>query len=180
MVVGLKSMAASAIVGATLAGWFGWPAAELTPGAVDIVGPCSPATGQWAETWRRAPIQERALVRVSLRCRPDGTASVVTLVYSSSAKGPRVVSWRPVTTFFEMLPAHLTERLEIFDQNGGLVEYATVDRRAGRIEFYSAASRLTGTGTIDTSFRRVERFSADGRRHESLSVPLPPEVEGGG
>jgi hypothetical protein len=79
-----------------------------------------------------------------------------------------------VTTFFGTLSPHGSERVAIFDQTGQVVEYATVDRQAGRIEFHSAASRLTGHGRLDISSGRVERFSVEGRREGSLWLPIPP------
>jgi hypothetical protein len=116
---------------------------------------------------------------VSVLCRADGSTYGATIVYSPSALGPRAVSWHPVTTFFGALPPHATERLDIFDQNGEPVEYAIVDRPAGRIDFYSVASRRIGSGRIDSALGGVERFSADGRLQESQFVPIPPDVDDG-
>lgn len=117
-------------------------------------------------------------MRLSVLCHGDGRAEAATLVYFPSAHGPRLVSWRSVTTFFEMLPPRPTERVDIFDQRGRLVEYATVDRHTRRLEFYSATSRLTGEGRLDTASGRVERFSPDGRRQASLLLPIPSGVDG--
>jgi hypothetical protein len=175
--MGLRSFVLYAIAGSTLVGWLGWPAAEPAQGVVDIGGPCSLATRQWAETWRRAPTRERAVARVSVLCQADGRTYAATLVYSRSAQGPRFVSWRPVTTFFGTLSPHGGERVAVFDQTGRLVEYATVDRQAERVEFYSTASRLTGHGRLDTSSGRVERFSIEGYREGSLLLPIPPGMD---
>jgi hypothetical protein len=166
----------SVIAGSTLAGWFGWPVAESAPMTVDIVGPCSRTTRQWAETWRATRTSAPAVVRVSVLCRADGWTDTATLMYSPSAGGPRVVSWRPVTTFFGILPPHGAERVDMFGQNGELVEYATVDRQAGHIEFYSATSRLLRHGPIDALSGRAERFDGGGRRPGSLFVPIPPAI----
>jgi hypothetical protein len=172
--MGLRSILLYAIAGSTLAGGLGWPPAEPAQGVVDVRGPCPRATRQWAESWRRTPTRERAVVRVSVLCQADGAVSAATLIYSHSAQGPRLVSWRPVTTFFGTLPPHGPERVAIFDQTGRLVEYATVDRPARRIEFYSADSRLTGHGRLDTSSGRVERFDVEGHGEGSLRLPIPP------
>jgi hypothetical protein len=178
--VRIRSAILCAVAGAAWLGWLGWPAPEPAPGAVDIAGPCSAATRQWAETWRHAPAREPVVARVSVLCRADGTAYATTLVYVPSAHGPRLASWRPVTTFFEMLSAHAMERVEIFDQSGRLAEYATVDRETGHLEFYSAASRPTGAGSLDRASGRVDRVGPDGRRRGSLSLPIPSGVAAGG
>lgn len=177
--IALKGMALSMIVASTLVGWLGWPPAEPVPIVVDLVGPCSRATTQWADRWRRPPPREAPVVRAAVLCRTDGNTYAATIVYSPSARGPRAVSWHPVTTFFGTLPAHATERLDIFDQNGELVEYALVERPAGRIDFYSVSSRRIGSGRMDSSLGRVERFSADGRLAEPRFVPITPDADDG-
>jgi hypothetical protein len=171
--VALKSIVLLAIAGSILAGWLGWPSAYPTQGIVDIGGPCSRATRQWAEAWRRLPSVESAVVRVSVLCQPDGRTYAASLVYSRSPHGHRFLSWRPVTTFFGPLSPRGRERVDIFDQMGRLVEYAAVNRQGGRIEFYSPASLLTGEGKLEASSGRVERVSVKGDR-DVLVLPIPP------
>jgi hypothetical protein len=85
-----------------------------------------------------------------------------------------------VATFFELLPPRRRDRVDIFDQTGQLVEYATVDAEARRVEFYSSASRLIGQGTLDPASGRVERRSLEGSHPELLFLPIPPRANGGG
>ncbi|MBI4272118.1 MAG: hypothetical protein HY615_17410 [Candidatus Rokubacteria bacterium] len=170
----LGSIVLSAIVGMALASWLTWPAARPTPPAVDFGGPCSWATRQWAEQWRRARIDGRVR-RVYVLCQPDGR-TYTALVSWRSPDGDRILSWRPLTTFIGDVPIRCRERIDVFDSAGRLVEYATLDREARRVEFYSAGSRLTGHGALDASSGRVERFGPEGRRQWPL--PVPPGLEG--
>jgi hypothetical protein len=117
---------------------------------------------------------------VTVLCQSDGSTYAATVIYWRSGQGSRLVAWRPVATFFGPLPPRSRERVDIFDQTGQLVEYATVDRKTRRIEFYSSTSRLTGEGTLDISSGRVERFSVEGSRQGSLLLPIPPRVDDDG
>lgn len=174
----LRNIVLYAIVGSTLVGWLSWPTAEPARSAIDIGGPCSRATRQWAETWRRVSTREPDVVRLSVLCQADGSTYAATVIYWGRGQGLQRVAWRPVTTFFEVLPQRGRERVDIFDQTGWLVEYAIVDREARRIEFYSSTSRLTGDARLDISSGRIERFSMDGSRQGSLSLPIPPGMDG--
>ena len=158
-----------AIVAAALIGWFAWPATRSVPPAVDFDGPCSWATRQWAEAWRRAPVEGRVR-RVYVLCQLDGR-TYTALVSWRSPDGDRILSWRPLTTFIGDVPSRCRERIDVFDSARRLVEYATLDRDARRVEFYSAGSQLVGHGALDASSGRVERFGPEGRRQWPLPVP---------
>ncbi|OGK99961.1 MAG: hypothetical protein A3I14_05200 [Candidatus Rokubacteria bacterium RIFCSPLOWO2_02_FULL_73_56] len=173
----LRSIVLSAIAGVALAGWLGWPAARPIPAAVDFGGPCSGATRQWVEEWRRARVGGRDVQRVYVLCQLDGRTHAAFASWRSP-DGDRILSWRPVTTFIGELPTRCRERIDVFDSSGRLVEYATLDRETRRVEFYSAGSRLTGHGALDASSGRVERFGPEGQRHWAL--PVPPGLEGDG
>jgi hypothetical protein len=173
--VGLKTIGLYVIAGSALVGSLGRPPADPA-GAIDIGGPCPPATRQWAKMWGQRQNRDEAVLRVSVLCRADGTTYAASILSSRPAQGRRRASWHPLTTFFETLSPPGRERVDIFDQTGRLVEYATVDRQSGRIEFYNAASRLTGEGRFDVSTGRVERFGLDAHGETSLVLPIPPGV----
>jgi len=171
----LRRIVLSAIAGSALAGWLAWPAVEPPPVAVGFGGPCSSATRQWAEEWRQGRIGRRHGMYVL--CQPGGR-TYAAFVSWRSPDGERISSWRQVTTFIGDLPAPCRERIDIFDTAGQLLEYATLDREARRVEFYSASSRFTGHGRFDTSSGRVERFGLEGQRQGSLALPIPHTAEG--
>jgi len=48
-------------------------------------------------------------------------------------------------------------------------------RGSGQVDFYDEGSRWTGYGAGDLASGEVQRFDADGRRHESTTLPIPPD-----
>jgi hypothetical protein len=109
---------------------------------------------------------------MTVLCRPDGRV-VTARVDWYSTDGHRLVSWRPDTTFGGPLPRAARERIDVFDGAGRLVEYAVLDRKAERLEYYRE-SELAGYGRFDPSSGGVQRFDLEGRRQTSLALPIPP------
>jgi hypothetical protein len=171
----LRLAVLGAIVGAPLVGWLWWPAAGPVLGAVDLGRSCPEGTRQWADDlWRASPAGP-GVSRVSVLCRLDGGTHAVTLVRERSADGGyERLAWHPRTTFLEPLPARAAERVDVFDERGRLVEYATVDRAARLVEFHDAQGRLTGSGSLDPSSGRVERSDGAGQRRTAMVLPIPP------
>jgi hypothetical protein len=168
----LRPILLCVIVVSPLLGWLSWPAAgPVLVGAVELGRSCPQPTRQWADG-----VSTGARVRrVSVLCRPDGGTYAVTLVRERAvAGGYQRLAWHPLPTFLGTLPARATERVDVLDEVGRLVEYATVDREARLVEFHDADGRLTGSGRLDPSSGRVERIDGAGQRRTAIVLPIPP------
>ena len=163
-----------AVVGATLAGCFvGSPASVSAPATVEIAHPCSPATRQWAEEWRRSWTGPGDLKSLSVLCPPDGTVMTASITWHSG-DGHQFLAWRPLTTFIGILPPFPREQIHVIDGRGRLLQYVVLDRDARRVDFYDAASERIAYGRFDPSSGRVERFSLEGRPQGEATLSIPP------
>jgi hypothetical protein len=181
--MGLGRVISWTILGTVLVGWLVWPRAEPTLAAVELGGHCPQSTWRWAERWRGVRRGKREVRRVFVLCLRDGR-TYAALVHWRSPDGDQILSWRPMTTFIGALPARARERVDVLDGAGRLIEYTTLDRDAGRVEFYTARSEFTGYGKLDPTTGQVERSSLSGgkpaERREPLVLPVPPDGPDGG
>ncbi len=170
----LRRILASVVAGSTLAGWFvGSPASVSAPATVEVARPCSPATRQWAEEWRRSWIGPGDLQSLSVLCQPDGTVTAASITWHSG-DGHEFFAWRPLTTFIGILPPFPREQIHVIDGRGRLLQYVVLDRDARRVDFYDSASAQTAYGRLDPSSGRVQRFSLQGRPQGEVTLPIPP------
>jgi hypothetical protein len=144
-----------------------------TPGGALVE--CSPGTERRADRIQMGTVGQGRPGRViSILCGRDGSTYRIVVERQDLSAGTRFLSWHRAPRFFGSLSD--AARADLFDMDGRPTGHIVLDSGTGHVDFYDGGSRWAGYGVADRSSGKVQWLDVNGRRRESIALPIPSDV----